>query len=411
MTGHQNDPHYHPAMRPSRHHPKHWPPALQWAAAAIALVLVGVGGWAAVRALSAPRPTATAPREVGTVVAYFPAGERFERVSRPQYAGESEVQAAIKGLLEGPTSAEALDGMGTNIPYGTKLESVKVESSTPTGKQRAVIRVSDSFLGATSRNPDDATLESNARLDQVAYTMAQFPDITSTEVVAGDQTLKVPTVKELQKPTKQAPSLKPVVNTAASSGSATKAKAKSKPTISITQVQKRLVALKYLSAAAKTGKNDYATQQAVMAFQAWQGLQRDGSVGAKTMAALDTAKAPTPKSVSKTSGRYAQIFRDKGVALFVQDGELVRAVHVSTGKTGYATPAGTYAVYIKELKHWSTQYNCWLPYASFFHEGYAFHEYPEIPPYPGSHGCCRVPSPEAPWVYKFLAMGTPVYVY
>ena len=186
---------------------------------------------------------------------------------------------------------------------------------------------------------------------------------------------------------------------------------KKKSAGSIAQVQNQLVALKFLSAGEVSGKNDYATQQAVTAFQAWEGLQRDGTAGPATRAALSTAKPPAPKPVSETSGRYAQVFRAKGVALFVQDGALVRAVHVSTGKTGYDTPSGSFAVYIKELKHWSKQYDCWLPFASFFYEGYAFHSYPDVPAYPASHGCCRVSAPEAQWVYKFLAMGTPVYVY
>ena len=90
---------------------------------------------------------------------------------------------------------------------------------------------------------------------------------------------------------------------------------------------------------------------------------------------------------------------------------LVRAVHVSTGKPGYETPKGDYSVYEKETEHWSSLYNVWLPYASFFCEGYAFHEYDEVPAYPASHGCCRVPAPEAEWVYGFIPKGTPVHIY
>ena len=33
------------------------------------------------------------------------------------------------------------------------------------------------------------------------------------------------------------------------------------------------------------------------------------------------------------------------------------------------------------------------------------------PTYPASHGCVRVPAPEAPGVYRFASIGTVVVVY
>ncbi len=46
-------------------------------------------------------------------------------------------------------------------------------------------------------------------------------------------------------------------------------------------------------------------------------------------------------------------------------------------------------------------FQTWLPYASYFFQGIAFHEYPDVPVYPASHGCVRVPAPEAKGVYGF----------
>jgi lipoprotein-anchoring transpeptidase ErfK/SrfK len=53
----------------------------------------------------------------------------------------------------------------------------------------------------------------------------------------------------------------------------------------------------------------------------------------------------------------------------------------------------------------------WLPYASYFNGGIAFHGYDEVPAWPVSHGCVRLSAPEAPFVYEFAAIGTPVLVY
>jgi lipoprotein-anchoring transpeptidase ErfK/SrfK len=106
-----------------------------------------------------------------------------------------------------------------------------------------------------------------------------------------------------------------------------------------------------------------------------------------------------------------EVYRDKGVALLIAHDRVKRAIHVSPGAPGTSTPAGTFEVYRKENPSWSVPFQVWLPYASYFTGGIAFHEYPDVPPYPASHGCVRVPSPEAPGVYRFAKLGTSVIVY
>jgi lipoprotein-anchoring transpeptidase ErfK/SrfK len=51
-----------------------------------------------------------------------------------------------------------------------------------------------------------------------------------------------------------------------------------------------------------------------------------------------------------------------------------------------------------------------MPYAMYFVGGFAMHEYPDVPGYPASHGCVRMPAPEAPVVWDFAGYGTPVIV-
>ena len=70
-------------------------------------------------------------------------------------------------------------------------------------------------------------------------------------------------------------------------------------------VQIRLAALAYLPRAAVTGSYDYRTQQAVLAFQSWEGLARDGVVGPVTLARLASAMSPVPLSTAK--GRHIEI--------------------------------------------------------------------------------------------------------
>jgi lipoprotein-anchoring transpeptidase ErfK/SrfK len=68
-------------------------------------------------------------------------------------------------------------------------------------------------------------------------------------------------------------------------------------------------------------------------------------------------------------------------------------------------------VFRKELSSYSIPFSVYLPYASYFTGGIALHEYADVPSYPASHGCVRVPSPEAKMVYRFASLGTPVVVY
>ena len=39
--------------------------------------------------------------------------------------------------------------------------------------------------------------------------------------------------------------------------------------------------------------------------------------------------------------------------------------------------------------------------------GWALHGYADVPDQPASHGCARLPLPEAKIVYDFVSIGTP----
>jgi N-acetylmuramoyl-L-alanine amidase len=198
-------------------------------------------------------------------------------------------------------------------------------------------------------------------------------------------------------------------NTQAKTGTA-KLKVLAMPLPTIANVQRRLAALHYLPSSAVTGKSDYRTSQALMAFQAWNGLPRDGVAGVQTRTRLLSASIPHPRAGS-AYGHYVEVYRGLGVVLCVDGGTVVRVVHCSTGRPGLETTPGVYHVYLKSLRFYSQEYDSWMPYTSFFNAGQGLHGYEEVPAYPASHGCVRLSMPEAPWVYDFAAMGTTVIVY
>ena len=49
--------------------------------------------------------------------------------------------------------------------------------------------------------------------------------------------------------------------------------------------------------------------------------------------------------------------------------------------------------------------------SAYFIRGYATHGYPSVPIYPASHGCLRVPIPDARTIFNWITIGTPVDVY
>ena len=172
-------------------------------------------------------------------------------------------------------------------------------------------------------------------------------------------------------------------------------------------VQLRLSALGYLDRADATGSTNYLTEQALLAFQGWEGLDRTGTVTGQTQVALFTAARPRP--ASRRPGKHIEISRDRGVLLMVEDGEVVRAVHTSTGSLG-RTPVGDFKVYAKVVYSWSVPFHVWMPWAAYFRGGIATHQSPDVPSYPASHGCVRLPEGEAVRVYDFVDVGTPVSV-
>ncbi|MGN6170871.1 MAG: L,D-transpeptidase family protein [Solirubrobacteraceae bacterium] len=199
-----------------------------------------------------------------------------------------------------------------------------------------------------------------------------------------------------------------IVASAAPTAAATTANGSAPIANSVRDVQQRLAALRFLPPSHVDGKLGPRTQHAITAFQQWHGLTPDGIAGPRTKARLATAGVPAHRNTGPA--KRIEIYRAKGVTLMVENGKVTRAMHSSAGKRGYATPPGSYRVLHQVLKDWSSPYQVWMPYASYFHRGYAIHE-GAVPTYPASHGCVRLTSWDAPDAYRFATIGTAVIVY
>jgi hypothetical protein len=315
---------------------------------------------------------------------YLLHGEQLGAVTRPLPAGAGRLGAGLGALFAGPTAAERRAGYGTAIPRGTALTAAAVHGG------RVTLRLSRRF------GTDDPAM-TTARRGQVVFTASAATGYTHFRIRVPGRPDTVTSTDDYAAPAfvmPQPPAERII------------------PPPDPLAVQTRLAALSYLPPDAVTGSYDYRTQQAVLAFQSWEGLSRDGVVGPMTLARLATAMTPVPVSTAK--GRHIEIYRAKGVVLLLDGARVVRAIHTSTGIGGdspdLGTPPGRFAIYRKEIHSWSVPYKTWLPYASYWNAGWALHGYASVPAQPVSHGCARLPLPEAKLVYAFARIGTPVRV-
>jgi peptidoglycan hydrolase-like protein with peptidoglycan-binding domain len=143
------------------------------------------------------------------------------------------------------------------------------------------------------------------------------------------------------------------------------------------------------------------TYEAVLAFQKVHGLPRTGRVDGSIWQRIATATTPR----ARYGGNHVEVDKARQVLFEVRNGKVVLAVHVSTGATGN-TPIGRWQVYRRV-----TGFDWVLYYPTYFLRGFAIHGYPDVPPYPASHGCVRVPMWIAQRLYAMDQYGDSVYVY
>jgi len=298
------------------------------------------------------------------------------RVERTLPRGAVPSRFALRQLLKGPTRLERRTGIRTSLPEGARLRSARAGgSSWLVSLNRAAFEG-----GSADRN--------RMRLWQITATLAP---LGPQEYVALATSGRFLTLQRL--------GVRP--------GAWRTESGEDGYRYDVRGLQRQLSLLGYVAPADVTGSVDYLTGQALLAFQSWEGVGRTGTVTGGTQLALFGASRPRPKRPG--SGRHVEIYRDLGVLLLAEEGEVVRAVHASTGAGGL-TPAGDFRVYVKSLMSWSVPFEVWMPYASYFRGGIAMHQSPDVPSYPASHGCVRLPEGEAHRVYAFVSVGTPVYV-
>jgi lipoprotein-anchoring transpeptidase ErfK/SrfK len=158
-----------------------------------------------------------------------------------------------------------------------------------------------------------------------------------------------------------------------------------------------------------TGYFDGLTANAVNVFRKTNEMGRDGyattSVYAMVLRGQGAYKLRYPSS--GTHGKHVEFDWSRQVLVLADHGKPYRAYHVSSGKASTPTVFGSYRFYRKEPGTNSHG----MVYSSYFIGGYAIHGYASVPNYAASHGCLRVPIPNAVSIYNWIDVGDPIYTY
>jgi hypothetical protein len=169
-------------------------------------------------------------------------------------------------------------------------------------------------------------------------------------------------------------------------------------------LQRELLALGY--AAPLTGSYDDGTSRAVLAFRKVNNLGRDGFATAavydRLLRRTGAFKLRYPKA-----GKHVEFDWSRQVVVLAQGDRPFRVYHASSGKPSTPTVFGSFRFYSKTPgtnSHGMVDSN-------YFIGGYAIHGYPEVPTYAASHGCIRVPIPNAAAIFAWIRLGDPIFVY
>jgi hypothetical protein len=155
------------------------------------------------------------------------------------------------------------------------------------------------------------------------------------------------------------------------------------------------------------GHFDEATGRAVLAFRKVVGLQRDETANAGLFQLLRDG-AGYYRVRYPRDGNHVEANLTKQVLVEVERGGRVRRIYtMSSGKPSTPTVLGRYQVYMKTPGTNSEG----MVDSNYFIRGYAIHGYAEVPVYAASHGCLRIPIPDAADVYGWVQVGYWVDVY
>ena len=168
-------------------------------------------------------------------------------------------------------------------------------------------------------------------------------------------------------------------------------------------LQAKLAGLHY--SVPRSGVFDGGTQNAVMAYRKVTGMARTTIASEQVFSGLLKGRGAF-KVRHPGDGHHVEARLDKQVLALIDGKNVVAIYHISSGKPSTPTVRGRFQVYMKTP---GTNAKGMVD-SNYFIRGYAIHGYASVPPYNASHGCLRVPIPNARSIYDWLRIGDVVWV-
>lgn len=187
----------------------------------------------------------------------------------------------------------------------------------------------------------------------------------------------------------------------------------------VEKLQRELATLGFRSGDSIDGNYGPGTVSAVMAFQKYEGLDRDGVAGTTTLTQLDHPSDAPPRWAG--TGPHIDIDLSRQLLFVWTDSGGPTILNTSTGsgatfvapngnKEVASTPTGDFTIErrIDGVRDGPLG-RMYRP--MYFFRGWAIHGSPNIPSTPLSHGCARVRNNDQDWLVDHIATGTSVSVY
>ena len=174
--------------------------------------------------------------------------------------------------------------------------------------------------------------------------------------------------------------------------------------VKVLLLQRRLRSLGF--AIPVTGRYDGGTSRGVLAYRKTNGMGDSGhasaAVYAKAFRGRGRFKLRHPRA-----GKHVEFDWSWQLLVLAAKGRAWRVYHASSGTSATPTVFGSYRFYRKQPGFNDKE----MLHSNYFIRGYAIHGYKSVPTHPASHGCIRVPIPNAAQIDRWIRLGDPIFVY
>ena len=157
----------------------------------------------------------------------------------------------------------------------------------------------------------------------------------------------------------------------------------------------------------RRGVMDGRTQRAIVAFRKVTGLARTASASGPMMARLAKGGGTYRLRHPEVKGRHVEADLSRQVLVLARGDKVERIYPTSSGAPATPTVRGTYRFYLAQPGYNSKE----MYYSKYFIRGYAIHGFKSVPVFNASHGCLRVPIPDAVSIYNWIRIGDRIDVY